>query len=624
MPTVRSYGQRQIATTPLPGVQKRGGETPTSMGAGVEEARAGKFGAVSDLGATITKIGQTVYDQMKAEERLAADQTAVTKASNQYSDWKNKFLYDTETGVFHRQGEAALGIPEEFATEHTKVIGEIGKTMKTPEQRLAWERISANEGQTGDLLTRRYTAEQIQTVHVNEAKAAVGHAAQDAARLALSPDLVGGALDKGEAASRALSKLLGQGKEEADAAVLALRSGVHVAVIDQLIAADQDQKAKIYFEGVNKEIDAAQLGDVMKKVETASTLATGLRTSDQIWKDLGPKGSNDPINIADMESRAREQFKDDPKTLAATIGYLRERKAGVDAQRQDQHDYTLGTVSKAVSDDRGLAEIHAMPEYLALSEKLQGAINDAVLQRAIAHASQGYYAQTRNATLTGIEDSAKTRAGWAKYWELSVPSKLTDTSEDALNALRLTMGDALVNQLLTQKRGLDKGEAVVRDANIDVELFNTLATQSGMKVYGTLTDDQKSANGQLLNSVNNAIDAEQRRTGKALDRAAKEAITKDILGKKVMLNYWGTDPERVAALVTDPADRAKAYVPIAKIPSALVDEVLTAIKGFGPATATMTPTEMRARYQDRIEHAYAIKLLGGSRDEQLAILKGAP
>ena len=72
-----------------------------------------------------------------------------------------------------------------------------------------------------------------------------------------------------------------------------------------------------------------------------------------------------------METAARQQFKDDPKTLDATIRYLRERKSGVDAARKDREEQTAGTVWVAASQGQSLAQITKMPDALRLSGKEQ-------------------------------------------------------------------------------------------------------------------------------------------------------------------------------------------------------------------------------------------------------------
>jgi len=623
MPTVPRAARTQ-QTTALPGARLTQAETPESRGAGLEAAKARRGQTLGQVGESLAEHFSAADARLRKEAADKADEVSLTNASNRLDAFEIKRLHDPKEGALNIHGQASFDLPEAVDADFNKAADEIEAGLN-PRVKDRFLRLRGGKGSNIAINVRRHVAGEMQAFDASETKASAVNASSLAAANALDPKRVGLEIGKGVAAIEGYAKRNGQPQAETDAQISAFKSDTHIAVIDNLVAADQPGLARAYFQEAMKagEIAGNQIDDVRIKLDTASVLKTGLEASEAIWKASGPKGKHDPINLADMETQARERFKNDPKSLNATIQYLRERKAGVDAQRQDEHDYNLGTVSKMVSDDRTLGDIHSTKEYLELSPKQQGQVNDAVLQRAIAHASQGYYSQTREATLTTLDQTKKQAAGWAEYWRLSVPDVLTNTSEDALNARRLELGDALVNQLLTQKRGLDKGEAVVRDATIDADQFKTLAAQAGVKVYGPMDEDEQSAAGRLKNTVETAIDAEQRRSGKPLDRASKDAIAKDILGKKVMLNYWGPDPERVAAMVTDPTDRAKAYVPLAKMPAAHVDEALALIKTFGPETASLSPTDLRSRFQDRIEHAYAIGLLGGTRSEQIAILKGA-
>jgi hypothetical protein len=126
----------------------------------------------------------------------------------------------------------------------------------------------------------------------------------------------------------------------------------------------------------------------------------------------------------------------------------------------------------------------------------------------------------------------------------------------------------------------------------------------------------------LKNDVESAIDIEQRKVGKELTRDQKQKIMHDIVDRKVLLNYWGPDPTKIAAMVTDPEDRKKAYVPLAQVPAAAITAGLNYVRGISPATGKLTEPQLRALAAPRIQRAYALRLMGGTQAEIEAAMKG--
>jgi hypothetical protein len=96
-----------------------------------------------------------------------------------------------------------------------------------------------------------------------------------------------------------------------------------------------------------------------------------------------------------------------------------------------------------------------------------------------------------------------------------------------------------------------------------------------------------------------------------------------IVDQQVMLNVWGSDPTKIAAVVVNPADRAKAYVPAAKIPPQAFGGYANYLRSISRSAQGMTDQAIAATFGDRIQRAYARRLLGGTRGEIEGILHGA-
>lgn len=622
MPTVRTYGQRKVADEPLPDVRRTAAETNLSTGVGVEEAKAGKAQAVEQLGQGLTNAGAG-FAAIAAEERAKANEAANLEASNKLARWTNERLYNPDTGALTVRGKDAQPLPEAVGGEFEKYADDVANTLKTPEQKEAFAKLRARQGTELDLQLRRHTYGEMQNFYADELKGMVTNATQTAIANAGEPRVVGDNLNAVTDAITKGAKRLGMGPEETKGALDSARTQIHVGVVHRLLAEGKDKAAATYYAGVKDQVVSGEArAQLEAQLETASTQGDGLRSSEELWKTLGPKGENDPINLDQMETAARAKYADDPKTLNATINFLRERKTGVDASRRDREEATSGAVWIAASQGGSLGQVAKMPEFLALPGKAQAQITDYIVGRQEREANRAVAAETRAYTAVARQQQIKEQKGWSRYWDLSQPKALEATSENALQAMRGDLGDDHVNRLLTAKRALVKSDETVRAATMDDDQFKIAASSAGLDAYSPKTDSEKAALGQLKNAVEGAIDLEQQRTGKLLTRDQKAAVMTKITDQKVMLDRWFTDPEKIAAMVTNPADRAAAYVPIAKVPPAAISQYLNYARGMSPATAKLSDVELRARFGDRIQRAYALRVLGGSRAEIEAAMKG--
>jgi hypothetical protein len=636
MPTVNAYGPRKVATEAIPGVRRTAAETPESEGAGFQQARAQALGQLGQVGSTVFGAARAVWQQhqeIRLQEIKRADDIAVLNAENQLATWENTRIYGP-TGALTQQGKNAFGLPEQVATEYQHQAGEIGVTLGTERQRDAFQRVALQRGANLDLTIRRHVYGEMQKYQGAEAQAGVENATNAAIANATDPRRVGVELANAESIINTHAPQLGLGPEAVAEQIGKVRTTVHVGVIESLLAQDQAKGAQVYFEEMKGQINGEAYARIEKALETGTTQKAGLDASEQLWQTHGPKSDQDPINLDTMETAARQQFKDDPKTLDATIRYLRERKSGVDAARKDREEQTAGTVWVAASQGQSLAQITKMPEYLRLSGKEQVQISDYVVHKAehavderrqaeayaAAREGRAYQAEVRADQTARREQAELERTTWARYWAIADPKVLNSVSEMQLNRMRGEMGDDHINRLIVAKRTLDNPETF-KNASLDNDMFKAVAKSAGIEAYKPKTEGEKALLGELQNAVEQRIINEQLARKRNLTRDEKETLMHSMVDERVLLSEWGTDPERVPAMVKSPEDRAHAYVPYGKIPPKALKEGLDAVRKF-PGAERMTDAELRQRYGNRLERAYALGLLGASREEMVRALEG--
>jgi len=238
MPVVRA--KREVSTAALPGVRKSAAETPLSEGAGrqpyVEEA-------LGKIGDAVGQQGAALYAREMQKERALADQTALLEVSNRISDWKNKRLYDSAAGAFALKGKAALPLPEDIRAEFGTLTGDLGKTMVTAEQKLAFGKLVSQEWDSIDLQVRRHVFGEMQTYRATEVEGAVKNGVSEAQAAYLDPTLVNVALTKATSTIETMGPSLGWGEQQIKDKVRETQSATHVGVIYNLLAAEKDQQA---------------------------------------------------------------------------------------------------------------------------------------------------------------------------------------------------------------------------------------------------------------------------------------------------------------------------------------------------------------------------------------------
>lgn len=364
MPTVRTYGTRQVTTAPIPGVRvsPEAGGTATSEGAGVHQAEAQQFGQLAQVGEQVAKIGEQAFARQQEEQRRQLEEARrraielnVIEGENKLAAWQRDRLYDPQKGALTVKGKAAMPLPEQIDGEFEKAASDAAAGMATPEAKLAFERVVASRRQQVGLEIRQHVDREIQTYTATETKARVQNAIDSAIRVGTTPDANGrldlhaaaAELSAGEAAFRSQATVLGLGPEQQAEQVQAMHTQVHEGIINQLVADGKIDAARSYFAEAKDDIDPQRKDDIQKTLQ-AGTVKKQAQT--QTEKILAEGGTLE-------EQRAKAKKIDDPDVQDEVIQRLEHEAAVADRQETEAHRETLRGIADIIDKTKSVTSV---------------------------------------------------------------------------------------------------------------------------------------------------------------------------------------------------------------------------------------------------------------------------
>lgn len=552
MPTVRRL-DRQASITALPGARRTAAETSTSQGAGVEEARAQKFGALANLGATGARIGASLYERIKAEEQQNADNTALLKASNKLAEWKAKRLYDPKDGAFAQKGEAAQPLPEQLRGEFDTLTGDISKEL-TPTQRAAFDKMRAQEWQQTDLQVRRHVYEQMQAFKAGELESNIANHVNAAQQAYLDPKMVGIELQKAVDAIDANGPALGMGAEQLEAKKRAIRSETHVGVIGNLLGQEKTEAAKVYFEGVKSQIDGKVLDDVTKALDVGTDKKEAQKQFDAIRAQGG--------TWAEMRAAARKL--EDPDQRDMVENYIDHEQSIAERDERETHKTMLRGAFDLIDAGKGTKGIP--PQVWAQMDPDE-------------RRSAQIYAQAKAEGIPIKTDQTV----FYKWMQMATNDPAAFIKGNIL-ADRSHLSDSDLQQLAGLQVSLSNGDRVAAG-----KLLNDYRTPSQIVTQAltsaridpspdpTKEPEKAAAVANLNRMVAERYLALKESTGKEPSTADIQAITDDILQQQIevpgsIFNWWKPTPKRLLETTID------------DIPENEVERVRAFLKSKGLAT----------------------------------------
>ncbi len=199
--------------------------------------------------------------------------------------------------------------------------------------------------------------------------------------------------------------------------------------------------AKTFFD-IHRDGMAADDADVLdRRLAEAGRASDTAATVDAVWKRLGPKNLNDPIDIAAIDNDLVDRHGRDDKALTRARDEVFHRLFGFTEARDETHAGYVNFAINRIKDGASPSQIATLPQFLALSEGRQQQITDWHRDR-LADKLNGF-APERN-----LDRMAKQ---FAAYHDLSGSDALKQMSEAWVQALEPVLGEDLTKQALARK-----------------------------------------------------------------------------------------------------------------------------------------------------------------------------
>jgi hypothetical protein len=546
------------------------------------------------------------------DERQKADQIILTEADGRLSALETQIQHDPKTGILNRRGQNAFTAPEDAKAAWDKGTAEIANSLGTPSQKAAFKNAVTKRWESIDRSVQQHVARERVQYDNTATEEGIIKERNAAIKNFTDPERIGQSIEWQQSALVLYAQRNGLPDSWMTDKVMDATSKTHMGVIETMLVDDEkggDRLAQMYYKIHSGELTGEDEIRIKAKLSSASTDGEAMRAVDAVWVK-NPDGQ-----LTAMETAIRTKYKDDTKVSKAAIQELRSRVQAWKADRTETSAAAMATVLGAFNKGVLRSQILLMPEYrLGLDGAEQERANSYMVDRNYSMVQRAEAERSRT-------EAVRTREGFATYWGMSNPAFLSTLSDNVILAAEPQLGQALVGDLMRQKRALSGVEAKVRDASIDFDTLKHHLRLSGINPEDKL---QEAKVGEIRYQVENAIDRVQEQSGKILSRTEKDVIMRSIVNQKVMLDRWGRDTKSLAALVTTD-QRGKAYVPLAQVDPLFQTEALNWLRSSGLVLRpNATDPDLLKDFSSRIEHAFGARVTGASAAEIQAILRGAP
>lgn len=519
-------------------------------------APEGAFGGPSLEG--VSRVAQSIA----YEQRQAADQVQHLDDDNQLGALERRLT----TQVTAAKGKDALQAASDAADEWEAVTSEMA-ARKGERQRPGFDALKANRGERLRAEAERHAARETEQYDIDTTEGAIANRINDAAVGYRDPARVAQALAEQTAILKDFGRRHGIAPEKLKQKIDDQTSKLHMGVLSQMLADDNDLAATKYFSDHQGELQADDQVKIKGALEQGSTMGEGQRQADQI---IATKG----VTRTDAFEAARKITN--PKVRQET-----ERRLDVEFSRRDRaerdeyeasHERALGFVEQGRMPPASVMATLKAADRISIRNLLKSKAKDEPIK-------------TDQATLYGLILAAgapdeKTRKEFANTNLLSYRDKLSSSDFE---------------QMARTQASLRKGDAAPDD--VQGIVTTSQAVRSAIKSSGVKPGSDEEV--AVLSAANNAVIEAQKATGKKHLTADE---TQDIIARTVVKHFYidkpGLDPaKRGSELTTD--ERGRAYVPVAKIPGADLERIKQEMARRG-----------RAYDQRAAERAYAASLLG--------------
>ncbi|MBW8733777.1 MAG: hypothetical protein JF571_05630 [Asticcacaulis sp.] len=218
--------------------------------------------------------------------------------------------------------------------------------------------------------------------------------------------------------------------------------------------------AKTFFD-THRDGMAADDAEVLdRRLAEAGQASDAAATVDAVWKRLGPKNLNDPIDMDAIDNALVDRHGGDDKALMRARDEVFHRLFGFTQIRDETHAGYVNLAINRIKDGASPSQVATLPQFLALPQDRQRQIVDWQRDR-LADKLNGF-APDQN-----LDQMAKQ---FAAYHDLSSGDALKQMSEARMRALEPVLGEDLTKQALVAKS----------ETSFDATEFSALARTIGL------------------------------------------------------------------------------------------------------------------------------------------------
>ncbi|HEV3028757.1 MAG TPA: hypothetical protein VG457_14355, partial [Planctomycetota bacterium] len=305
---VPRYDEAQVRAAPLPGPPSLQQAPLDAFGGGA--AAAGVTKATQDLAETGGKIQQA--------KKQSDDQVAVLDAITQLQNKSHDLMYNPNTGLVMVKGKAALPASDQVMTDFNKTASDLMEGLSSPEQRLSFQHHVSSIGSTLNRDALIHADGQLDQYQNDVVKSSLA-AKQDDAELHYGDrDQIEMSKEQQVAIIADQARRMGKPPEWADQQAADAVSATNTRVINRMLANQQDQTAKAFYNDVKGAQDSgvekygftgADAAQVEKALEIGTTRGQSARSVNDI---LSQKGIVDPVTGLIDSAAAMAKVKEIP------------------------------------------------------------------------------------------------------------------------------------------------------------------------------------------------------------------------------------------------------------------------------------------------------------------------
>jgi hypothetical protein len=455
--------------------------------------------------------GSGLADQFHAiwqDEKRKADQVAVLGAASQVSQLET----DLSTHVRSQLGTNAFTAPEDVQKAWNDTVSKIGSSLTNDDQKLAFANIVQSHWSSLDGVVQNHVATQRRVVDDDRTNSYLASEANAAVQNYTDPQRVALSIQNQQAAIRDHANRNGLPKEWVDAHTLEAASKTHVAVIDRLLANDQDISAKEYYDAVKDQIEGPEATQVDRALEIGSSRGEAQRQARTIMTTTTTRG--EALDAVDKI--------DDPKVQALA----RAEVARLWSQKDDNaREVAAKTMQTATDIIRQTGNFNSVPPAMLVG---MSAENQEALKRFATSVNERVPVQTDLRTygdLTKMFSNPATRDAAIKLDLNSYVSKLSDADAKHFNELQggLLKSDPAVERKLN---GVFTNDQIVEGALRGAGLGPGLNP-------GAKKEDAATVN-QLKQAINQQVEDFEQHTKRPATAAEVTQMTNEVLTQHIV------------------------------------------------------------------------------------------